>query len=461
MSHVFISYVSEDSEKVQRLATELRARGAEVWLDRDSIAPGARWKDAIRGAIRSGAFFLACFSEKYAGRRTYMNTELAIAIEELSTRPTDTAWLLPVMLDPIDVPDRTIGGMESLRDIQWVRAYEDWDEAVRRLVAAIQPRIAAREMEARVRQTEMLPRAEPDPTRIESPGPVTESVVDRPPEWLATQTHQVRERALDERVLAVAFHPHRSLLATAVADNTARVWTLPRLERSVGPLSHDGIVNNVAFSPDGRLLATAGSDRAVRIWDVDTGDERLCLVHEDEVKSPYIFHAQLAFNESGSLLATAWLLGQLRVWDLSTGLPLEHIPGVKHINDLAFRPFEQLLVTGSGDGTARVWNIDTGDVVMSKPHQANVSNGVEQVAVSPDGALLATVAKDGSGRVWEVETGAEVERLRREAIRDLVFSQVGRLIAAACTDRKVRAWELDSGRELLCVQHPSDVRKVV
>ena len=64
--HEFISYVREDLPIVDRLADELRQNGIEVWIDRDRIAPGERWHDAIREAIRAGDLFIACFSASSA-----------------------------------------------------------------------------------------------------------------------------------------------------------------------------------------------------------------------------------------------------------------------------------------------------------------------------------------------------------------------------------------------------------
>ena len=73
MSKVFISYVRENSEAVQQLARNLEAYGIKVWLDKNDIKPGLRWKDAIREAISQGDFFIACFSAEYSERsKTYI-----------------------------------------------------------------------------------------------------------------------------------------------------------------------------------------------------------------------------------------------------------------------------------------------------------------------------------------------------------------------------------------------------
>jgi hypothetical protein len=121
MKHVFVSYVRENHDLVDRLCVDLRSRGIEVWLDRDEILPGRRWRDAIREAIQDGAFFIACFSDEYMSRqRTYMNEELTLAIGEIRKRPTEAAWFIPVRLSECDLPKRTIGAGESLSDLQWV-----------------------------------------------------------------------------------------------------------------------------------------------------------------------------------------------------------------------------------------------------------------------------------------------------------------------------------------------------
>lgn len=140
MTHTFVSYVRADSERVRRLCHSLNERGIKTWLDREELQPGQRWKQEIKGAIKEGAFFLACFSSAYRDRqRTYMNEELTLAIEELRLRSTDRAWFIPVLLDPCEVPDRSIGGGESLRDLQWVDLSENWDTGIEKLSKFFKP----------------------------------------------------------------------------------------------------------------------------------------------------------------------------------------------------------------------------------------------------------------------------------------------------------------------------------
>jgi WD40 repeat protein len=71
------------------------------------------------------------------------------------------------------------------------------------------------------------------------------------------------------------------------------------------------------------------------------------------------------------------------------------------------------LVTGSSDGTARVWDVATGQPIGT-PHRHR--ERVNKVAFSPDGRSIVTASDDGTGRIWDVmiDPGSP-ERRRRLA----------------------------------------------
>lgn len=150
-AHVFISYVHEDGEQVDRICEVLRAAGVEVWRDRDCIAPGLRWRDAIRHAIRQGAFFLACFSRNYWSRqKSFMNAELAMAIDELTEFRRDQSWFIAIRLEDCAVPEWSIGAGETLKHLQHVDLFVDWADGMRRVLAAVSP-FASAELNAKAR----------------------------------------------------------------------------------------------------------------------------------------------------------------------------------------------------------------------------------------------------------------------------------------------------------------------
>lgn len=138
--HVFLSYVREDTDAVDRLQADLEAAGLRVWRDTEDLWPGDDWSMKIREAIQGDALvFLACFSTASAARnRTYQNEELVVAIEAFRQRRPDEPWLIPVRLDDCAITDREIGAGRMLSSLQRVDLFgEGSRRGMSRLVATI------------------------------------------------------------------------------------------------------------------------------------------------------------------------------------------------------------------------------------------------------------------------------------------------------------------------------------
>ncbi|WP_346059169.1 toll/interleukin-1 receptor domain-containing protein, partial [Glutamicibacter bergerei] len=99
--HVFISYVREDKERVDRLCEMLKAAQIPFWRDLKNLEPGDDWKLKIKEAIRKNSLvFLACFSDNSRNRpRNNMNEELHLAVEEFRKMPPGETWIIPIRFD--------------------------------------------------------------------------------------------------------------------------------------------------------------------------------------------------------------------------------------------------------------------------------------------------------------------------------------------------------------------------
>ena len=58
MQHVFISYMHENTDVVDRLCHELTSRDIKFWLDRNDIAPGIQLEGRNSGTRFAMALFL-------------------------------------------------------------------------------------------------------------------------------------------------------------------------------------------------------------------------------------------------------------------------------------------------------------------------------------------------------------------------------------------------------------------
>jgi formylglycine-generating enzyme required for sulfatase activity len=93
--HVFICYAREDQDFVLKLATNLKARGAPVWLDQWDIPPGADWDRTIDEALDGCARFLIVLSP--AVDSLEVRGELHAALKK--NKP-----IVPVLYRPCNVP---------------------------------------------------------------------------------------------------------------------------------------------------------------------------------------------------------------------------------------------------------------------------------------------------------------------------------------------------------------------
>ncbi len=112
----------------------------------------------------------------------------------------------------------------------------------------------------------------------------------------------------EAEILDVAFLGNQTV-ATASADQTARLWT-PEGRPLTPPLRHHGPVTRVAFSRSGAMLATCSRDGSARIWDTATGDAiSPPLRHKGPVRSIF-------WSGQDASLITGGDDGALKIWTL-------------------------------------------------------------------------------------------------------------------------------------------------
>jgi WD40 repeat protein len=96
------------------------------------------------------------------------------------------------------------------------------------------------------------------------------------------------------------------------------------------------------------------------------------------------------------------------------------------VGSASFSPDGAWILTGSSDGTARVWRIDgLGEPLVLRGHEDRLT----AAAFSPDGARVVTASTDRTARVWAYTA----DRLQ-EAIASLTH---------ACLDARFRESYLD------------------
>jgi WD40 repeat protein/serine/threonine protein kinase len=236
-------------------------------------------------------------------------------------------------------------------------------------------------------------------------------------------------------VRAVTLSRDGRLVLTGSEDGTARLWRADT-GRPFGPaLRHASPVAAVAFHPSGRLVLTAAEDGALRFWAVATGRRAApALPRQTE------HVAKVAFSPDGRFVLAN--CGQVvRLWETATGTPCGEIQHDQRVRDVAFSPDSRLVVTGSDDKTAWLWNLaGRRPVAKLTGHQG----WVRAVAFSPDSKYVLTGSHDQTVQLWDARTGAPlgVELRHRSSITDAAFSPDGKTILTGCGDGTARLWDV-------------------
>jgi len=114
-----------------------------------------------------------------------------------------------------------------------------------------------------------------------------------------------------------------------------------------------------------------------------------------------------------------------------------------------FSPDSSTVVTGSGDGTARLWDVNAHQP-LGGPLQHG-ADGVWSAAFSPDGKLVATASNDGTAQLWDVATRQRFGNLMRGQdgpMYQAAFSPDGTMIVTAHDGGTIQLWDVASQQRI-------------
>ncbi len=129
-------------------------------------------------------------------------------------------------------------------------------------------------------------------------------------------------------------------------------------------------------------------------------------------------------------------------------------PLVGHSNyvySVMFSPGGRRLLSGGGDGTARIWDVETGQELLRMPHP----NGLRRAAFSPNGELCVTVARDPVVRVWDTRSGQMVKSFSDHPaiVRAAIFSHDGKWLITSDHHGDIRIRSTTTWELLRHIQH--------
>ncbi|QIW94751.1 hypothetical protein AMS68_000269 [Peltaster fructicola] len=145
----------------------------------------------------------------------------------------------------------------------------------------------------------------------------------------------------------------------------------------------------------------------------------------------------LQFDDN--ILITGSYDSTAKVWDINTGQEIRTLKG--HTSGIRCLQFDDTkLMTGSLDGTLRLWNWHTGQCLRTFPAH---TQGI--ISLHFSGRYVASGSMDGTARVWDSETKQTfLLRGHTDWVNCVKVDQASHTLFTASDDLTVKLWDLDT-----------------
>ena len=277
-----------------------------------------------------------------------------------------------------------------------------------------------------------------------------------------------------DRLLGVAFSADSKTLVAAGNGKQLLVWNT---DQCCDPIHRWDVTDKVRaikfVTINGHEYLAAAIANQVTFWDISNGQEQTDLKLQIEAINDKIRVLSLAFSPTTHELAAGSEDGAVTVWNLDSREVKFHVCSygdaeasgstacevvdteIKEIRGLAFNHDAALLIAGSSDQHAWLWNAQTGEFLTKTPdpNEGGHINTVTSVAFNPKNEQqVATVSWDNTVRFWDL-TQAEDNNWsfhrsdtlagHSNSIWATAFSPDGRWLASGSSDKSVILWKVN------------------
>jgi serine/threonine protein kinase len=218
--------------------------------------------------------------------------------------------------------------------------------------------------------------------------------------------------------------------------STARSW------------SQSDQVPHLALDPKGRILAMAGYDGLAAV-DLDTGEY---LLKQGDQETDAL--EAVCFSHDGQFLLSADYLGNLHNYDLEsqTVVNLQSVrdePDYDLVPILAPHPERSTLASLQSSKTACIWDLASGQArVFSSGHTKRIND----LAWLPESDVLLSASEDTFIDSWNATDGSLLRKFPHDSPVSVLLPLTPKTFASGCRDGGVRIWNIDQEKPVLTIR---------
>jgi len=248
----------------------------------------------------------------------------------------------------------------------------------------------------------------------------------------------------------------RSRFVTAAFDENSDIYTFSLHEAADGSVVHSlggisGYIQWVDLNSTGQLIAmTTTDDNSLRVWNLETGQIQL------KRESDATFRvSQCGFSPDEHQVFVSNDDDLTLLLDAATGDKIADITGAPFYMRSTYSPDGKTMLTTrrlNNQNPVYLWNAETGELerVLDGHKEA-----VTMFDYSPDGQRLITASDDGTAQVWDIETGDSLYTIARlgEQVFWASFADDDHALVIG-SDLNIRLYNLGTGMETATISGP-------